>query len=150
MLDNVSTKAAIVTDDSALKRRTGGGAIEASLFPDIPFAPGDPGVETQIAIRQGVQLLVSGTVPLVVVLRTLRSLGNTARIEAAHTPPSGASLGLLARDVSRLANDTSVLAERIANATADLQDLFTQGKALGSGKRHVQISSDKDRTDPGC
>lgn len=71
--------------------------------------------------------LVSHTVPIVEVLRTLRILAINARLEAGRAGPSGAGFAFVAREVSRLAEETSVLAEQIADVTRQLQDLLKAG-----------------------
>lgn len=81
-------------------------------------------VEMLAAISDKARLLLGNTVPIVEVLRTLRILAINARLEAGRAGPSGASFGFVAHEVSRLAEETSVLAERIATVTGQLQDLL--------------------------
>ena len=80
-----------------------------------------------VAISEKARLLLSNTVPIVEVLRTLRILAINARLEAGRAGPNGASFGFVAHEVSRLAEETSVLAERIASVTGQLQDLLKAG-----------------------
>ena len=80
-----------------------------------------------VAISEKARLLLSNTVPIVEVLRTLRILAINARLEAGRAGPNGASFGFVAHEVSRLAEETSVLAERIATVTGQLQDLLKAG-----------------------
>ena len=68
--------------------------------------------------------LVTHTVPIVEVLRTLRILAINARLEAGRAGPTGAGFGFVAREVSRLAEETSVLAEQISVVTRQLQNLL--------------------------
>jgi hypothetical protein len=79
------------------------------------------------AISEKARLLLGNTVPIVEVLRTLRILAINARLEAGRAGPTGASFGFVAHEVSRLAEETSVLAERIATVTGQLQDLLKAG-----------------------
>lgn len=79
------------------------------------------------AISDKARLLLGNTVPIVEVLRTLRILAINARLEAGRAGPSGASFGFVAHEVSRLAEETSILAERIATVTGQLQDLLKAG-----------------------
>lgn len=76
------------------------------------------------AISDKARQLLGNTVPIVEVLRTLRVLAINARLEAGRAGPSGAAFGFVAHEVSRLAEETSVLAERIASVTGQLQDLL--------------------------
>jgi hypothetical protein len=84
-------------------------------------------VEMLAAISEKARLLLGNTVPIVEVLRTLRILAINARLEAGRAGPLGASFGFVAHEVSRLAEETSVLAERIATVTGQLQDLLKAG-----------------------
>lgn len=84
-------------------------------------------VEMLGAISEKARLLLGNTVPIVEVLRTLRILAINARLEAGRAGPLGASFGFVAHEVSRLAEETSVLAERIATVTGQLQDLLKAG-----------------------
>lgn len=79
------------------------------------------------AISEKARLLLGNTVPIVEVLRTLRILAINARLEAGRAGPSGASFGFVAHEVSRLAEETSILAERIATVTGQLQGLLKTG-----------------------
>lgn len=79
------------------------------------------------AISEKARLLLGNTVPIVEVLRTLRILAINARLEAGRAGPNGASFGFVAHEVSRLAEETSILAERIATVTGQLQDLLKAG-----------------------
>lgn len=76
------------------------------------------------AISDKARQLLGNTVPIVEVLRTLRILAINARLEAGRAGPSGAAFGFVAHEVSRLAEETSVLAERIALVTGQLQNLL--------------------------
>jgi hypothetical protein len=84
-------------------------------------------IEMLSAISEKARLLLGNTVPIVEVLRTLRILAINARLEAGRAGPFGASFGFVAHEVSRLAEETSVLAERIATVTGQLQDLLKAG-----------------------
>ena len=79
------------------------------------------------AVSEKTQLLLGNTVPIVEVLRTLRILAINARLEAGRAGPNDASFGFVAREVSRLAEETSNLAERIATVTGQLRDLLKTG-----------------------
>ncbi len=79
------------------------------------------------AISDKARLLLGNTVPIVEVLRTLRILAINARLEAGRAGPNGAAFGFVANEVSRLAEETSVLAERIATVTGQLQALLKAG-----------------------
>lgn len=79
------------------------------------------------AISEKARALLGNTVPIVEVLRTLRILAINARLEAGRAGQFGASFGFVAHEVSRLAEETSVLAERIAEVTGQLQDLLKAG-----------------------
>lgn len=84
-------------------------------------------IEMLSAISEKARQLLGNTVPIVEVLRTLRILAINARLEAGRAGPFGASFGFVAHEVSRLAEETSVLAERIATVTGQLQDLLKAG-----------------------
>ena len=73
------------------------------------------------AISDQARILLADTVPIVEILRTLRILAINARLEAGRAGPTGAAFGFVAQEVSRLAEETSVLAEHIAEVTAQLQ-----------------------------
>jgi hypothetical protein len=79
------------------------------------------------AISEKARLLLGNTVPIVEVLRTLRILAINARLEAGRAGPLGASFGFVANEVSRLAEETSVLAEKIADVTGQLQEMLKAG-----------------------
>ena len=79
------------------------------------------------SISSKARTLVTHTVPIVEVLRTLRILAINARLEAGRAGPSGAGFAFVAHEVSRLAEETSVLAEQIADVTRQLQDLLKTG-----------------------
>ena len=70
--------------------------------------------------------LLGDTVPIIEILRTLRVLAINARLEAGRAGPSGAGFGFVAREVSRLAEETSVLAERIAVTAGKLQTMLNE------------------------
>ena len=76
------------------------------------------------AISDQARILLGDTVPIVEVLRTLRILAINARLEAGRAGPAGAAFGFVAQEVSRLAEETSVLAEHIAAVTGQLQALL--------------------------
>jgi hypothetical protein len=84
-------------------------------------------MEMRDAISDKARLLLGNTVPIVEVLRTLRILAINARLEAGRAGPLGASFGFVANEVSRLAEETSVLAEKIADVTGQLQELLKAG-----------------------
>jgi hypothetical protein len=84
-------------------------------------------IQMLAAISDKARALLGNTVPIVEVLRTLRILAINARLEAGRAGPTGASFGFVALEVSRLAEETSVLAERIATVTGQLQDLLKAG-----------------------
>ena len=79
------------------------------------------------AISERARMLLANTVPIVEILRTLRVLAINARLEAGRAGLQGAAFGFVAHEVSRLAEETSVLAERIATVTGQLQDLLKAG-----------------------
>ena len=76
------------------------------------------------AISDQARILLGDTVPIVEILRTLRILAINARLEAGRAGSSGAAFGFVAQEVSRLAEETSVLAENIAAVTDHLQSLL--------------------------
>jgi hypothetical protein len=84
-------------------------------------------VDMLAAISEQARKLLGDTLPIVEILRTLRILAINARLEAGRAGPSGAAFGFVAQEVSRLAEETSVLAERIAEVTGQLQKLLTEG-----------------------
>lgn len=84
-------------------------------------------IQMLAAISQKARALLGNTVPIVEVLRTLRILAINARLEAGRAGQFGASFGFVAHEVSRLAEETSVLAEKIADVTGELQDLLKAG-----------------------
>ena len=84
-------------------------------------------IEMLEAISDKSRLLLKSTVPIVNVLRTLRILAINARLEAGRAGPMGASFGFVANEVSRLSEETAVLAETIATITVDLNALVSTG-----------------------
>lgn len=76
------------------------------------------------AISEQSRLLLADTTPIVDILRTLRILAINARLEAGRAGPSGAAFGFVAQEVSRLAEQTSTLAEHLAEVTEGLRDLL--------------------------
>lgn len=82
-------------------------------------------VEMLGAISEKARQLLANTVPIVEVLRTLRILAINARLEAGRAGPAGAAFGFVSHEVSKLAEETSVLAERIATVTGQLQLLVS-------------------------
>lgn len=79
------------------------------------------------AISDQARIMVGDTVPIVEILRTLRILAINARLEAGRAGTAGAAFGFVAQEVSRLAEETSVLAEHISDVTRDLQSLLNAG-----------------------
>lgn len=79
------------------------------------------------AISGQARVLLGDTEPIVEILRTLRILAVNARLEAGRAGASGAAFGFISQEVSRLAEETSVLAEHIAVTTRVLQGLLKQG-----------------------
>jgi len=78
------------------------------------------------ALSEQSRLLLADTTPIVEILRTLRILAINARLEAGRAGPSGAAFGFVAQEVSRLAEQTSALAEHIAEVTEDLRGLLSR------------------------
>lgn len=76
------------------------------------------------AISDQARILLGDTVPIVEILRTLRVLAINARLEAGRAGPAGAAFGFVAQEVSRLAEETSLLANHIAEVTGHLQALL--------------------------
>ena len=76
------------------------------------------------AVSEKSRLLLKSTDPIVNILRTLRILAINARLEAGRAGPAGASFGFVAHEVSRLSEETAVLAEAIAIITAELNMLL--------------------------
>lgn len=70
--------------------------------------------------------LVSETKPILAVLRELRILAINARIEAARAAQAGAGFAVVAKEVGRIANETSEKASRVADITEELQKLLRQ------------------------
>jgi hypothetical protein len=78
------------------------------------------------AISGQARLLLGDTDPIVEILRTLRILAVNARLEAGRAGPSGAAFGFISQEVSRLAEETSVLADHIAVTARELHGLLKQ------------------------
>ena len=76
------------------------------------------------AISEQARILLGDTVPIVEILRTLRVLAINARLEAGRAGSAGAAFGFVAQEVSRLAEETSLLANHIAEVTGHLQALL--------------------------
>lgn len=85
------------------------------------------GAHLLAAISDQARILLGDTEPIVEILRTLRILAINARLEAGRAGREGAAFGFVAQEVSRLAEETSVLAEHIATVTAQLQSLLKSG-----------------------
>lgn len=83
--------------------------------------------EKLAAISEQARIMVGDTMPIVEILRTLRVLAINARLEAGRAGPAGAAFGFVAQEVSRLAEETSILAEHIAKVTRELQSLLNAG-----------------------
>ncbi len=81
-------------------------------------------VEMLAAISEQARVLLGDTEPIVEILRTLRILAINARLEAGRAGTAGAAFGFISQEVSRLAEETSVLAEHIAEVTGQLQALL--------------------------
>jgi PAS domain-containing protein len=79
-----------------------------------------------VAISEQARFLLADTEPIVEILRTLRILAINARLEAGRAGTAGAAFGFISQEVSRLAEETSVLAEHIAEVTGQLQGLLQQ------------------------
>lgn len=135
-------------------RETGGGVFDGDELMYLEGAVMDcdrtrreelHNVEMLEAISGKARLLLTSTVPIVEVLRTLRILAINARLEAGRAGPIGASFGFVALEVSRLAEETSVLAERIATVTGHLQDLLKTDQTLGSARHRSPIGSGDGR-----
>ena len=84
-------------------------------------------IEMLEAISEKSRVLLKSTVPIVNILRTLRILAINARLEAGRAGPMGASFGFVANEVSRLAEETAVLAEAISVTTGELNKLVSTG-----------------------
>lgn len=78
------------------------------------------------AISEQARILLADTEPIVEILRILRILAINARLEAGRAGKAGAAFGFISQEVSRLAEETSVLAEHIAEVTGKLQGLLKQ------------------------
>ena len=114
---------------------TGGGVWQGD---DLQFLEGividtDHGKRAELhnvaklaAISEQARYLLADTEPIVEILRTLRILAINARLEAGRAGTAGAAFGFIAQEVSRLAEETSVLAEHIAEVTGQLQGLLQQ------------------------
>lgn len=112
---------------------TGGGVWQGDelLFLEGIVIDIDRGKRTELhnidmlaAISEQARLLLADTEPIVEILRTLRILAINARLEAGRAGTAGAAFGFISQEVSRLAEETSVLAEHIADVTAQLQGLL--------------------------
>jgi PAS domain-containing protein len=79
---------------------------------------------TLAALTEQSRLLMDDTAPIVEILRTLRILAINARLEAGRAGPMGAAFGFVAQEVSRLAEQTSILAEHMAEVTEGLRNLL--------------------------
>lgn len=78
------------------------------------------------AISTKTGLLLSDTIPIIDVLRTLRLLAINAKLEAGRAGAAGASFAVVAREVNRLADETGLRAARIVNVAAQLQTMLKQ------------------------
>ena len=112
---------------------TGGGVWrgEELLFLEGIVIDTDRGKRTELhnfqmlaAISEQARILLADTEPIVEILRTLRILAINARLEAGRAGTAGAAFGFISQEVSRLAEETSVLAEHIAEVTGQLQALL--------------------------
>lgn len=73
------------------------------------------------------RVFVAETKPILDVLRELRILAINARIEAARAAQAGAGFAVVAREVGRIANETSERASKFADVSEELQKLLRQG-----------------------
>jgi len=70
--------------------------------------------------------LVGHAGPITKVLQAMRILALNARLEAGRAGAHGAAFGFVAQEMSVLANESSALAQAIAEVTAELEGLLQQ------------------------
>lgn len=75
-----------------------------------------------IADKAGV--LVGSSLPIIDILKTLRILAINARIEAGRAGEAGAGFTVVAREVGRLADVSSVMAEQMGRVATQLQTML--------------------------
>lgn len=69
-------------------------------------------------------LLVGSSLPIIDILKTLRILAINARIEAGRAGDAGAGFTVVAREVGRLADASSVMAEQMGRVATHLQAML--------------------------
>lgn len=69
-------------------------------------------------------LLVGSSLPIIDILKTLRILAINARIEAGRAGDAGAGFTVVAREVGRLADASSVMAEQMGRVATQLQAML--------------------------
>lgn len=69
-------------------------------------------------------LLVGSSLPIIDILKTLRILAINARIEAGRAGDAGAGFSVVAREVGRLADASSVMAEQMGRVATQLQTML--------------------------
>lgn len=69
-------------------------------------------------------LLVGSSLPIIDILKTLRILAINARIEAGRAGDAGAGFSVVAREVGRLADASSLMAEQMGKVARQLQAML--------------------------
>ena len=69
-------------------------------------------------------LLVGSSLPIIDILKTLRILAINARIEAGRAGDAGAGFSVVAREVGRLADASSLMAEQMGRVATQLQTML--------------------------
>lgn len=69
-------------------------------------------------------MLVGSSLPIIDILKTLRILAINARIEAGRAGDAGAGFSVVAREVGRLADSSSMMAEQMGQVARQLQAML--------------------------
>ncbi len=75
-------------------------------------------------IAEKSSLLVNSSLPIIDILKTLRILAINARIEAGRAGDAGAGFSVVAREVGRLADASSLMAEQMGKVARQLQAML--------------------------
>ena len=127
----------LIRADGTVKwvHETGGGVFEGDrlLYLEGVVIDSDAAKLADIAnvallggIADKAGMLLNSSLPIIEVLKTLRILAINARLEAGRAGEAGAGFAVVAREVGKLADASTLMAEDMARITAQLQAMLKQ------------------------